>query len=474
MANLKLSTKLSQQLIITPQLQQAIKVLQMPVAELEEFVQEELLQNPVLEEKIKQSKSLDEIEQNIEKKSQLENTDNAPSSSSSAGLKDRVYKYDGTKSYNNFENFMGASKDLKDHLLWQARFLELNQYERDFIELLIYDINDDGYLESSLDELIIEFKRIFPVSSKKIKMKIAKELLSKVQDFDPPGVASRTVEECLEKQVLALNIENDLLLTIIREHLHEINDLKILSKKIKISKEDLKAVIQIIQSLEPKPGMAYSQIETTYIVPDVYIYNYGKEHVVLLNDENIPQLNLNQHYLEISENLEDLDKETQNFITEKIKEAYSVIKSISHRQTTLKKVTEAIVKRQKQFFDEGIIALKPLVLKEIADDISMHESTVSRVTSNKYVYTNHGIFELKFFLNNNVSSSSGGFDLASEAIKHIIKELIIRENPEKPLSDAEISYKLKERNLDVARRTVAKYRESLEIPPSSKRKPRRA
>jgi RNA polymerase sigma-54 factor len=299
-------------------------------------------------------------------------------------------------------------------------------------------------------------------------------VLAKIQEFDPPGIASRDLKECLMAQAKVLGVKNPLIETIIREHIHDLEtkNYNNIAKKLKVPLTDILDAIFLISRMDPKPGLVYSDEGPQYIIPDVFVFKVSDEYKIILNDEGLPRLRISNFYREIlggaSEGPTSAD-ECKKYIKERLQSATWLIKSIQQRQRTIFRVTESIVKFQREFFDQGIQFLKPLVLRDVADDVEMHESTISRVTTNKYMHTPRGIFELKYFFNSSISKTSGDA-IASKSVQEEIRKIISGEDTRKPLSDSEIVDILSRQGISIARRTVAKYREMMGILPSSKRK----
>jgi RNA polymerase sigma-54 factor len=297
------------------------------------------------------------------------------------------------------------------------------------------------------------------------------EVLGLVQDLDPAGVACRNLQECLLKQVEQLGMQGSLVEIILRDHLGELESRKypVIAKALGVSLDEVLGATRIISGLDPKPGLPYTQDEIHYITPDIFVYKISDEYVVVLNDEGLPNLRINSFYRNALAGSAEVDQKAGEYIQEKLRGALWLIKSIHQRQRTIYKVTKSIVKFQREFFDKGIEYLKPLVLRDVAEDIEMHESTISRVTTNKYVQTPQGLFELKYFFNSGISTISGT-TIASESVKNRIRDIVSGENPKKPFSDQKIVDLLREQGIDIARRTVTKYREMLGIGSSTERK----
>jgi RNA polymerase sigma-54 factor len=498
---LRQSLGLAQQLVMTPQLQQAIKLLQLSRLELLETVSQEMEENPILEEM-----TLGEAEGDDgsgEKKEEFEQADqesrerNAETSSGddagadtdspsleevtveertgddvdwenylseynsgySENFSDRHYE---EKDAPSFENFTASKTDLTSHLLWQLNMSNVDDEKREIGAFIIGNLNDDGYLDVTLEEIARETGHTVEEVS---------EALTLIQNFDPVGVAARDTRECLLIQASFHNLAGTLVERIIRDHLKDLEEKRYsrIADQMGISIQDVLTAIAAIQEFDPKPGRIYSAEETIYITPDIYVAKVGDDYEIIQNEDGLPKLRINAYYKRILKNRGEVSEETKSYIQEKMRSAAWLIKSIHQRQRTLYKVTESIVKFQKEFLDKGIAHLKPLVLRDVAEDIEMHESTVSRVTTNKYVHTPQGLYELKFFFNSSISRVDGDA-LASESVKEAIRKLIKGEDKTKPLSDKGIEMKMRDLNIKVARRTVAKYREAMGILPSRKRK----
>lgn len=500
---LKQSLKLSQQLLITPQLQQAIKLLQLSRAELVENVQKELLENPVLEEASEPgSLSMDGIGETNRMSDLRTGSEGTPASTlAEQGDKNDGKEFDwanyiesshsrssegrnfsiSNEDLPSYENMLTRATSLQDHLEWQVQMSDYTEAEKAACVALIGNINDDGYLCTPLTELAEKSEFSFDELD---------DALCLIQDLDPLGVGALNLKECLRLQIKHYNNSDKKPLTeIINNHLGliEKRDYLTLGKKLGVPLRRAKELAECIFALEPKPGRVFGTTDSQYITPDVYVKKVGAEFAIILNEDGLPKLQISNFYKNSiikemaarktnkgngSENVVTNLKEdqAQNYIQEKLKGALWLIKSIHQRQKTLYKVTKSIVGFQKEFLEKGVHALKPLVLREIADEIGMHESTVSRATSGKYVHTPQGIFELKYFFNTGLSHTSGGEDIANEAVKQMVRNVIGTEDLRNPLSDQAIAEILKSQNITIARRTVAKYREMLGILPSSRRK----
>lgn len=489
---LKQNLRLSQQLVMTPQLQQAIKLLQLSRIELQDLIQEEMLQNPLLEDPAgadgveppdggegareaevpgpEQAKTSDKMEEvkgeganEIDWDNYLNNyqlTQNAPSG---AG---REVNEDLPSS----ESLLTRKISLFDHLVWQLKLSVFNAEEERLALEIIGNLDDDGYLK--LGE---EGDPLIRLGSEcGVSMETAGRVLRKVQMLDPVGVAARDLQECLLLQARALGCEHGLPGVIIRRFLKQVEskNYPAIARELKVTLEDVIGAIKVISQMEPKPGRAFAGDDAQYITPDIYVHKVGDQYITVLNDDGLSKLRISGHYRNALRNgqLPAGGSPAKEYIQEKLRSAVWLIRSIHQRQRTIFKVTESIVKFQKEFLDLGVAHLKPLILRDVADDIGMSESTVSRVTTNKFVHTPQGIYELKYFFNSSIGRVGGGEDLASEAVKNQLRQIIALENPKSPHSDQKLVELMRVQGVEIARRTVAKYRENLGILPSSKRR----
>lgn len=473
---LKQHMKLTQQLIITPQLQQAIKLLQLSRLELLETIQQELEVNPVLEEAaegVEDVEIKDEAEPEAprveERFDEVEITEKVRDDFDWESFLEDYSTYapvtnerDPNQEQPSFEQRLTSKPSLEDHLMWQLCLSDFTEEERDIAVQIIGNLNSDGYLLAGVDE--IAQLTGFPADR-------VEHVLKKVQGFDPPGVAARSLQECLLIQARSLDIPNGLVETIIEHYLSylENKNYQGLVKALRRPKEEVQAAVEVILSLDPKPGRAYSEEEVHYVSPDIYVIKVDDEFVVVLNEDGMPKLRVNPYYKEALRRDSAVPEEAKEYIQGKLRSAAWLIKSIHQRQRTLYKVAQSIVNFQREFFEKGIAYLKPMVLRDVAEDVGMHESTISRVTTNKYMHTPQGIFELKYFFNSSINSVVGEA-VASESVKERIRRLIRDEDPANPYSDKDLVDLLKKENIRIARRTVAKYREMLGILPSHKRK----
>lgn len=467
---LRQQIKLAQQLVMTPQLQQAIKLLQLSRMELVETVQQELLENPFLEETVDEAQTPESAETRPEKagddaydKELSRDADwedyLGEFASTPRAVQPREHEY--LEDVTPFEARYAAKPSLEGHLLWQLRLSSLSEEQKNAGEIVIGNLSSSGYLQASAED-------IAEMAGCSIDM--VEDVLAVVQMFDPVGVAARTPRECLMVQMRALRYDRDpVLASLVNEHLEDLENkrYKPLLRKFRLTMEELKEYLDVIQSLDPLPGASFGGGEPAFVSPDVFVYRLDDDFVILLNEEGLPQLQLSSCYEKALSGVSEKEKE---YCSEKLRAASWLIKSLYQRQRTLYKVMESIVKYQKRFFENGVTHLAPLILKDIADDIGMHESTVSRITTNKYAATPHGVFELKFFFNSALELEDGNH-VGSESVKALIKKLIAGEDPKNPLSDERIGDLLKERlKVHIARRTVAKYRTAMDIASSSRRK----
>jgi len=555
---MKMQMKMSQQLIMTPQLQQAIKLLQLSRAELEELIEQTLIENPVLEEgmdmdsfpgKKEEAQDTTENSESPEIVDDSENFETAREKEKESsdqdeidwqqyieqveqfgGYQDRRYNSSSEDEDNpSIEATTAKSESLVDHLTWQLDMQELSDLEYETGVYLIGNINNDGFLVTSISELLefqndlyekiideqnvdeltdlpevshnilnlkFESGKITPKNKKNDDNEINQEnnssqpiqekpekfykacafvenVLKKIQQFNPNGVGARSLQECLLIQLDILDDKDSLSSRIVKQDMQllESKDLKKIARR---QKQDIEQIIEsyrLIMSLEPKPGREFiSNPSHHYIIPDVYIYQKDDEYKVALNSSGMPRLRISNYYKDLSDNMEDDGSLTKDYILEKVKAGQWLLKSIEQRQKTIYRVTKSILRFQKKFFDQGIHFLRPLVLKDVAEDIDVHESTVSRITTNKYVHTPQGIFELKYFFTSGIDQG-GGDAVSSKRIKDMILQMVQKEDLKSPYTDLQIADILERKSgIKVARRTVAKYREALNILPSNKRK----
>lgn len=469
--------KLTQQLRMTPQLQQAIKMLQLSKLELENEIRKELNENPLLEEMIDtiEGDPGEEVKMNTGNKESDNPKEQDPTKQDEFEWENYTdnttnHKSSGQLEAINYDNFISRDADLRDHLMWQANMSGFNDEELEQVLLLISYINDNGYLAEPIEKI---------AEDNEYETSDLEESLYFIHDFDPAGVGARDLKECLLIQSRHLQEDTKDLVYLIENHLDSLQNknYKVISEDMKCPVEEVMQLAEIVFAMDPKPGRAFvSSSDTQYVVPDVYVRKVGDKYVVSLNEDGLPKLQISRFYRELAHKKKEAaskgkkqDVEAGEYLDEKLKAAMWLIKSIHQRQKTIFKVTESIVKHQVEFFEKGPEYIKPMILKDVAQDIEMHESTVSRVTTNKFVFTPRGVYELKYFFNSGLSTSDGD-SLASESVKMKIKKLVAAEDVKKPLSDQKIVMALKKDGIKIARRTVAKYRDALGVLPSSKRK----
>jgi RNA polymerase sigma-54 factor len=479
---LRQSLKLSQQLVMTPQLQQAIKLLQLSRLELQQAVREELEVNPALEEDAEGSPEVQaetegepspsvaesdrsEAPETVPAKELIDRVDwdyyfgDSATASGSRGERDREEE-DGRPYY---ENLLTRKPSLAEYLQVQINLSNADQSVREIVPYLIGNIDENGYLKVSAHETAETLEK--PIEE-------VERSIAKLQTLDPAGVGARDLRECLLIQAREKGEEFSLPLRILTDHfdLFTRGDVAGVARRLKISREVVREAFQKLVTLWPKPGRAFSGDEVHYITPDAYVFKTDNQWIITLNEDGQPRLRLSSYYRDLLSAGDRLGKEDKEFLKQKINSALWFIKSIQQRQRTIYKVVESIMKLQLEFLENGPMNLKPLTLRDVAEDISMHESTVSRVTSGKYVYTPHGIFELKFFFNSGLNRDGGEEDIASKSVKEKILEIIRSEGEDNPLSDQDLVRILRNQGIRIARRTVTKYRQAMGLLPSSKRK----
>jgi RNA polymerase sigma-54 factor len=485
--------RLSQQLVMTPQLQQAIKLLQLSRMELVDLVHEEMLENPILEddyesaaERAKERELLGGDEQASMQIENAGNTETPMEQPVVEGASQGEVKADAQAVNEiDWENYLdnytmsapmpayrGDSEEmpsleatltkpmsLHDHLAWQMKLSNLSEEQMEIGLAIIGNIDGDGYFKDPpLEDLAAELD---------IDLEVCEVVLEKIQTFDPVGIGARSLKECMLIHAMHCGQDDELVVKIIKSHLENLEkkNYQAIARDLKQPLEEIYEAAKVIMEFDPRPGREYSSDDPHYITPDVYIHKVGDKYFVVPNDDGLPKLKISGFYKSAMGN----SAASKDYVQDKLRSAQWLIRSIQQRQRTIIRVAESILKFQREFFDKGIAFLKPLILRDVAEDIGMHESTVSRVTTNKYVHTPQGIFELKFFFNSGISRTNGE-DMASQAVKSKIKELIDGEDAKRPHSDQKIVELLKKSGIDIARRTVAKYREQMGILSSSKRK----
>jgi RNA polymerase sigma-54 factor len=469
---LGLSARLSQRLILTPSLQQAIKLLPLTTLELAEVLEQEVMENPLLEEvPVEETKTNEELAQEAQ---------DAPAERERA--EDPLKEIEIERFFEDYfddggdrrvrpaelpevppiENTLTESPDLYDHLLWQLRMTEANELTLEIGEAVIQNLDEDGLLRVSLED--VAAMGPWPIED-------VERTLALVQSLDPPGVAARSLTECLRIQLRVLGLENSPADVMVRDYMKQLQSHQYpeISRQMGLTADEVAHHLEIIQGLSPRPGNRYSPKRSDYILPDVFVVKEGDEYRIVLNDDGLPKLRISPTYKRMLDHKEPGSEETRAYVKDKLRSALWLLKSVDQRQRTIYKVAESIVRHQRAFLDHGISHLRPLVLRDVASDIGMHESTVSRVVANKYMHTPRGVYEMRFFFHSGITSTMGEA-ISSVTIKDRIKKMIEEEDASRPLSDSRIAEVLGAEGLPLARRTVAKYREELRIPPSNLRK----
>jgi RNA polymerase sigma-54 factor len=468
----KLHARLVQKLILTPSLQQAIKLLPMSTLELAELLNQEMVENPMLEEVPTEELTAQDAtpatdQAEAEKKPEEKDT-----------WDDQDYEYffgeyldDGyrprqpqeVKELPPIENTLSSKGSLADHLVWQLNLQSSDDLIREIGAAIIGNIDDDGYLGASVHEIAA----LGPWEVADVE-----RALEQIQRFDPVGVAARDLQECLLLQIRHLGLDGTAVETLVRDHLRLLQSnqrLPDLAKALGCDLEMVKQHLDVIRHLDPKPGSRYTPADSQYVIPDVYIIKTDDGYRAVLNEDGLPQLRISPVYRRLLDKGGEASEETRAYVKDKFRAALWLLKSVDQRQKTIVKVATSIINFQRAFLDQGIEHLRPLVLRDVANDIGMHESTVSRVVNNKYVHTPQGVYELKYFFHSGISSSYGE-SVSSVTIKQRIKKIIEAEDQRRPLSDSKIMSILQKEGLVLARRTIAKYREELKIPTSNQRK----
>jgi RNA polymerase sigma-54 factor len=480
---LRQNLKLTQQLIMTPQLQQAIKLLQMSRLDLVDMVNQEMEENPLLEEVT--SDEDPEVEKKIEPAETAEEDREEPQTvqrtEELTGEGDGREEFDWDNYLEDYgpmgvtydrkegtapswDNLLVVKSSLTDHLMWQLLLSRFSEDEYRIGEQIIGNLDHNGYLVATPDEIAVQ---------EKVASDFVEEVLKKVQEFDPVGIAARDLRECLLIQAKMTGGARSLVERIILDHLRdlEIRNYAHIARKLKAPIEDILAAVVIISHMDPRPGSVYNEERIQAIVPDVYVFKSGDDYKIVLNDDGLPRLRISNFYREIMGGMNDGAKREngKRYIKERVQSATWLIKSIQQRQKTIYRVSESIVRFQKPFFDRGIGSLKPLILRDIADDVEMHESTISRVVTNKYMHTPRGLFELKYFFGSGIHKT-GCDNISSKSVQDDIRKIIGEEDSHKPFSDQEIVKRLGVSGITIARRTIAKYRDMMGVLPSSRRK----
>jgi len=466
----KLVSKLSQRLVLTPTLQQAIKLLQLSKLELENLIRQEMAENPLLEE-IPQDPIGEEQEREEGKESEGEQEVRLSNGLNEVDWEVYFQDYEDfpkyprgsleTRELPSFENTLTKSISLEEHLLWQLNLSFIPEKQRRIATYIIGNIDPDGYLKTDIEEI---------ANAAKATKEEVEEALKLVQSFDPVGVGARDLRECLLVQLAALGLSGTKTEEIVKDHLELLkgkNHGKI-ARSLGLSKRELEAHLEIIRRLDPKPGRKYSSFEPHYIVPDIFVVKSGDDYVVFLNEEGLPRLRISPFYRRLLKVKQDVPTQVITYVRDKLRSAVSLLRSFEQRQRSILKVAQAIVKFQREFLDKGPEYLRPMVLADVAEEVGMHESTVSRIVSNKYIHTPQGVFELRYFFQRGLRSDEGS--ISQSVVKMRIRRMIAEEDPRRPLSDAAIAQSLNKEGITIARRTIAKYREEMGILPSNQRK----
>ena len=499
--DLRLDLKLAQRLVMTPQLQQAIKLLQLSRLELQQILSQHLVENPLLEEalpdeqddepvvneEMPEVKALDregpgggeEEPEGSESRDiepwSAEEWDNVLDNDWRAGPVERVSST--SDDLPSFEQTLAKTISLEDHLEWQLGLSSLAGRDRDLGRMIIGDLDDDGYLRIPLTDI---------AEDACMPLEAVEAVLQQIQAFDPPGVGARDLQECLLIQLHHLDrdpigvgtqhhvpIHVQLVATIVANHLPDLQKKRYpaIAKMIGVTLEEVYDAVRVIESLEPKPGRPYFSDSNYRIIPDVFVFKHEGEWVVSLNEDGLPRLRISPYYRKLMASGGEDREMTKSYIEEKFRGAQWIIRSIDQRNKTIVKVVESLVKFQEGFLEKGIQALRPLVLKQVAEDVGMHESTISRVTTNKYMHCPQGILELKYFFNAGIQRANHlGEDVSSVTVREMIREMVVNEDPSHPLKDQEIVSRLRQNDVLIARRTIAKYRAELHIASASQRR----
>ena len=461
----KLLLKTTQKLVMTAMLQQAIKLLPLSRLELIQKVHQEILENPLLEEIAAQEMSdtaltTEELSQEAPEESEeptvdweayLQDFNSSPDYIASAG-----------REVPSLEATLKSETSLAEHLLWQLSLSIHDELEKQIGTYLIGNIDDDGYLQCQMEEVATVFG---------VKEAQVRAALDVIQSFDPPGVGARDLQECLLLQLHHLEMDDSLACKIVQQYLSQLDEryFQKIARALGVAIKDIIIAVELIRTLDPKPGSRFNSPRVEYIVPDIVVVKVDDDYQVALNEDGMPRLRINALYHNILRQNDGMQSDTREYLEEKFRSAVWLMKSVEQRRQTLLRVTKSLCKFQREFLDKGLAYLKPLVLKDVADDIGMHESTVSRVTTNKYVYTPQGVFELKFFFHSGLESIEGDA-MSSVSVKDIIRKAVAAEDARKPLTDQQLMMILEDKGVKIARRTIAKYRQELRIPPASRRK----
>ena len=466
---MNLNLKMSQKLVMTPMLQQAIKLLPLARLELAQLVRQEIIENPVLEELLEEENEQDSNQEepgpkeDITPEAEQDTTPQDQEIDWDSYFQDNIDRGMSIESYAEKPSIEATYKKeatLADHLMWQLDMTVDSETDRFIGSCIIGNIQNDGYLCADLQEIVT-----ISQSDEENVLRVLKF----IQGFEPTGVASRSLKECLMLQAQALSDKNPYVEVLIENYLERLEDryLQKVDSELKISLDVVLEALETIKGFCPKPGLLFSSEGIDYVVPDLVVFKTDEGYDVALNDEGVPNLQISSYYHNLLKTTK--EGQTKEYLEDKYRSALWLIKSIDQRRQTIYKVGKSIVKLQKDFLDDGLSYLQPMVLKDVAKDIEMHESTVSRITTNKYIDTPQGVFELKFFFHSGIKSYMGN-SMSSIRVKNMIKEIIKEEDRNSPLTDDQMVEALMMKNVKIARRTITKYRKELNIPPASKRK----
>ncbi len=463
----KLALKTTQKLVMTAMLQQAIKLLPLSRLELIQKVHQEMLENPFLEDALAQEEnSIEVAEEGLSQEAE-----EAPSNDFDVDWEmylqdsgdDPGLPMDSGKEVPSLEATLRNETSLTDYLMWQLSLAVHTDPEREIGAYLIGNLDDNGYLQCDLEDVVGTFG---------VSLETVESVLEVIQSFDPAGISARDLQECLLIQLDHLGMKVSLAGQIVEDYLERLDEryFQRMAKELNATLEETIAAVKLIRELDPRPGDRYNADRVEYIVPDVVVVKMGDDYQIALNDDGMPKLRINTLYQGILRRGDSMQGDTREYLEDKFRSAVWLMKSIEQRRQTLLKVAISLCHFQRDFLDRGLACLKPLVLKDVADDIGMHESTVSRVTTNKYIHTPQGVFELKFFFHSGLDSYGGGDAMSSVSVKEIIRKAVAAEDVRKPLTDQQLVDMLGRKEIKIARRTVAKYRQELRISPASRRK----
>ena len=470
--SLSLSQSQQLQMVLAPQLRQSLEMLQLPILELRALIQQEIEQNPTIEQSAPNDAQI-EIEpapEGIDDKKELEfdkefemlaRLDDDWRDYFYQNLQNRPYSSDDAEKRQFLMDSLPQQESLQEHLVSQLNMAGLSEEDHQLGELILGSISDDGYLTGTIEAL---------AESTNCDIERLKDVLLIVQDFHPTGIAARDLQECLMLQLVRAGDAESLAGLIVGDHLEKLGGRKYpeIAKALKVPVDDVHEAVKVITKLDPKPGRLYANDVATYIMPEIAVQKVNGDYVVILNDEQLPHVRISRHYRRLLSD-PSTTAEVKTYVRERIRSGAFLIKSIHQRQKTITRIATEIVERQTEFLDHGITRLRPMTMAEVAEAVGVHETTVSRAVSAKYMRTPRGIFELKYFFTPGIKSSSGA-DLSNMTVKHMIKEMVDAEDSAKPLSDQELVARLQAQGIKIARRTIAKYRLILHIPPSHMRK----